>query len=246
MDFVGTIESKKIIEFSSSAQSEIDIKPIRVAIFKQNPQTVVLKIPISRDIPIGEHRIVLSANIFGKGIKVEPQEIILDIQVLPYQFLVSNELTVYIMLILVLIGFLICGYLNLIRLKQKQRWNVKGKITCYKGQKNIEKSINLSKFRKQRIRIASRMEWEPDIFINLDESLMFEIYTENNAIKASSMLGLKYRPRYFVEANLWDTAKELKNGEIFALGKYHFVYHNKKRRIMNTGKDVLKKFEIVG
>lgn len=245
IDFTGDIDTKHIIEFTPSTKSGIAIKPIRAAIFPLDTQSksIVLNIPIPRNTSVGKDSILLKADIFSQGVKLEPKELAIDIQVLPYQFLVSNELAIYITLVLVAMGFLVCIYLIYIRLRQKGAWMVKGRIICYRDGEKIQE-INLSKARKQRIKIGSRMRWEPHILMDIAEPLLFEIYTEVDALRTFSRLRANYRARYFVETALWDTAIEVKNGDGFTLGHYNLVYQNGKRIPMDMGRDVLQRFDI--
>lgn len=137
LDFAADIDSKQIIEFTSSPDSEISVKPIRVAVFPNNPSRLILEVPISRKVPPNEYKIHLFANIFGQGVKLEPHEIVLDIKVIPYEFFVSNQLTIYIMLIVVIIGFLASGSLILLRIRGKTMENKNAAID--KGRDVLEK-----------------------------------------------------------------------------------------------------------
>lgn len=137
LNFEANLDSKQIIEFTSSPKSEISIKPIRVAVLPGYTQNGILRLPIPRDIPAGEHKILLSVNTFGQGVKVEPGEIALKIRVIPYEFLVSNALAIYAMLIAALIGFLLVGFLIL--LKHRERIMVKKETAGDIGRDVLEK-----------------------------------------------------------------------------------------------------------
>ena len=139
-------------------------------------------------------------------------------------------------------GLLLYGYLSFIRFRKKKAWTIKGKIICYKDEKRI-KRINLGKIGKQRVKISTVKEMEPDILIPLESPLTFEIFMESGALTAVPGLRGSYRPKYFVIGDYWDEPMELKDGDSFMAGGYIFTYrHRRGKTSINPGRDVLKDY----
>jgi len=242
LEFSSDIESKQIIEFVLDPQSNIEIDPIKISVFPDNNKRTVLKIPIPRNFPVGDHRIQLFISGFGRGIEIEPNKLEANIRVLPYDFLVSNQLLIHIILVVAIMAILVSGSLFFVKLIHKARKSVKGRIVFYKDDKKIE-VINLTKIKKQRVKVATRMDYKPDILIDAKKPFMFQIYTRRDILGTRSWFGRDSKPSYFLYVDMEDAPIELTHNSRFTIDNYKFIYHNKKATA-EIGRNVLWKYEL--
>ena len=242
LDFESDADSRQILELSWSLQSKTSQEPIKIAVFPEDTGIEVVEIPIPRTVSVGKQSLILSARTLGQGVLVEPGELVLDIQIVPYNFFKANKTIIYLVSGVLGAGLLLYGYLSFIRFRKKKAWTIKGKIICYKDEKRI-KRINLGKIGKQRVKISTVKEMEPDILIPLESPLTFEIFMESGALTAVPGLRGSYRPKYFVIGDYWDEPRELKDGDSFMAGGYIFTYrHRRGKTSVNPGRDVLKDY----
>ncbi|NLJ40415.1 MAG: VWA domain-containing protein [Clostridiales bacterium] len=119
LDFTPGAESQQVIEFEASPESDISIKPIRASILPNRPEGITIKLPISAKTPVGEQKIILKVNTFGKGIKIEPTELTIHMIVMPYNFIESNRLAICITAGVIVLGLIVIGIVLLSRLLGK-------------------------------------------------------------------------------------------------------------------------------
>lgn len=242
LDFKSDADSRQILEISWSLQSNTPKEPIKIAVFPRDTGGETVVIPVPRTVSIGKQSLILSVRPLGQGILVEPGEQVLDIQVVPYNFFIANKTIIYIVSGVLGAGLLLYGYFFFISFRKNKARTIKGKITCYKDGK-VVKRINLGRVGKQRIRVSTIKDMEPDILIPLDPPLTFEIFMESGDLTAVPGLGASYRPKFFVRGDYWDEPMELKDGDSFIAGGYNFTYHySRAKTSASPGRNVLKDY----